>query len=46
MKFKKATSLFLATVALSSALVTSVSAQEQIVIGGNFELSGGAAAYG
>ncbi|MHA3225644.1 ABC transporter substrate-binding protein [Globicatella sulfidifaciens] len=46
MKFKKATSLFLATVALSSALVTSVSAQEQIVIGGNFEMSGGAAAYG
>ena len=46
MKLKKATSLFLATVALSSALVTSVSAQEQIVIGGNFELSGGAAAYG
>ncbi|WIK66480.1 ABC transporter substrate-binding protein [Globicatella sanguinis] len=46
MKFKKATSLFLATLALSSALATSVSAQEQIVIGGNFEMSGGAAAYG
>lgn len=46
MKFKKATSLLLAAMTLSSVLATAVSAQEQLVIGGNFEMSGGAAAYG
>lgn len=46
MKFKKTTSLFLAALTLSTTLATVVSAQEQLVIGGNFEMSGGAAAYG
>lgn len=46
MKFKKATSLLLTSVTLASILATSVSAQEKLVIGGNFEMSGGAAAYG
>lgn len=46
MKFSKLSATLLTGLTLTSVLATAASAQESIVIGGNFELSGGAAAYG
>lgn len=46
MKFKKLGATLLAGLTLSTVLATAASAQEKLVIGGNFEMSGGAAAYG
>lgn len=46
MKIKKITITLLSSLVLSSVLLTTVNAQESVVIGGNFELSGAAASYG
>ncbi|MBK0348388.1 ABC transporter substrate-binding protein [Aerococcaceae bacterium zg-ZJ1578] len=48
MKLRKLSATLLASLTLASAVATSlpVSAQESVVIGGNFELTGGAASYG
>lgn len=46
MKLRKLSATLLASLTLASVLASSVSAQETLVIGGNFESSGAAAAYG